>query len=124
MESDSIRAIGDSTLVEVWINGKFRAITVSRRAIQEYLQLTPEQRKALTEADRVEFVRTRLGLVTGAAAARLRENPSAESITIDDLSGLPPASPRGEDRRAGGDRRKGDRRKRNIGPPGGIERRR
>ena len=123
MESDSIRATGDSTLVDVWINGKFRAITVSRRAIEDYLTLSPAQKKAMTEADRVEFVRTRLGLVTSAAAARLRENPSVEAITIDDL-GVTGATTRKDDRRTGEDRRKGDRRKRNLGPPSGVERRR
>jgi len=118
METDSVRAMGDSTLVDLWIEGRFRAITVSREAIASFLKLTPERADALTDSDRVEFVRTHLSTVVRAATSQLRFNPGAESILIDgrQLSGevVPPT----------GDRRKGERRKRNIGPPGGVERRR
>lgn len=122
MESDSVRAMGDSTLVDLWIEGKFRAITVSRQAIESYLRLPADKASTLTETDRREFVRTHLSLVVKAATAQLRANPGSESIVIDHLAGAAPA-PAGE-RRRGGDRRKGDRRKANLGPPGGIERRR
>jgi hypothetical protein len=73
------------------------------------------------ENDRREFVRTHLSLVVNAATARLREDPGAERIAIDQLGGMA-ARATGE-RRAGGDRRKGERRKQNLGPPGGVERR-
>ncbi|HWC55780.1 MAG TPA: hypothetical protein VG434_02300 [Sphingomicrobium sp.] len=118
METDSVRAMGDSTLVDLWIEGRFRAITVSREAIASFLKLTPERAEAFTDADRVEFVRTHLATVVRAAGVQLRLNPGAESILIDgrQLSG--------EVARPTGDRRKGERRKRNIGPPGGVERRR
>lgn len=117
MENDSVRAIGDSTLVDLWIEGRFRAITVSREAIASFLKLSPERANAFTDNDRVEFVRTHLSTVVRAAAAQLRLDPGAESILIDDrhLSGQP-APPTG-------DRRKAERRKRNLGPPGGVERR-
>ncbi len=42
MESDSVRAMGDSTLVDLWIEGKFRAIIVSRQAIESYLGVAPD----------------------------------------------------------------------------------
>jgi len=118
METDSVRAMGDSTVVDLWIEGRFRAITVSREAIASFLKLTPERAAEFTDGDRVEFVRTHLATVVRAAAAQLRLNPGAESILIDSrqLSG--------EVARPTGDRRKGERRKRNIGPPGGVERRR
>ena len=126
MESDSVRTMGDTTLVDLWIEGKFRAISVSRQAIESFLRLSPDRAAALSEDDRREFVRTHLGIVVKAAAARLRAEPDADSIVIDagQLSGetAPRASSNGE-RRQGGDRRKGDRRKQNLGPPGGIERR-
>ena len=122
MESDSVRAMGDSVLVDLWIQGKFRAITVSRQAIEAYLQLGAGDAAAMSENDRREFVRTHLSLVVGAATARLREDPDSERIAIDHLGGAAPRAP-GE-RRHGGDRRKGDRRKQNVGPPGGVERRR
>lgn len=118
MENDSVRAMGDSTLVDLWIEGRFRAITVSREAIASFLKLSPERADAFTDSDRVEFVRTHLATVVRAAAARLRIDPGADSILIDvgQLSGQPA--------RATGDRRRGERRTRNLGPPGGIERRR
>jgi len=118
METDSVRAMGDSTLVDLWIEGRFRAITVSSEAIASFLKLSPQQAEAFTDAQRVEFVRTHLATVVRAASAQLRFNPGAESILIDgkQLSG--------ELARPTGDRRKGERRKRNLGPPGGIERRR
>lgn len=121
MESDSVRTMGDSVLVDLWIEGKFRAITVSRHAIESYLQLGSGDGSAMGENERREFVRTHLSLIVRAATARLREEPGAERIAIDELGG---AAPRGSgERRAGGDRRKGDRRKQNLGPPGGVERR-
>lgn len=122
MESDSVRTMGDSVLVDLWIQGKFRAITISRQAIEGYLQLGTGDAATMGENDRREFVRTHLSLVVSAATARLREDPAAERITIDQLGGVAPRAP-GE-RRQGGDRRKGDRRKQNVGPPGGVERRR
>lgn len=123
MESDSVRAMGDSTLVDLWIEGKFRAIVISRQAIEAYLQLSPGDAASMGETDRREFVRLHLGLVVGAATALLRAKPGAETIIIEagQLGGKPQAA-QGE-QRSTGDRRKGDRRKVNLGPPGGIERR-
>jgi len=121
MESDSVRTMGDSTLVDLWIEGKFRAISISRQAIEAYLRL-PAGDASMSETDRREFVRTHLGLVVTAAAERLRADPGAETIEIDQLAGAAPRAP--SERRSGGDRRKGDRRKQNLGPPGGVERRR
>ena len=120
MESDSVRAVGDSVVLDLWIQGKFRAITVSRQAIEDYLQLDLGA-AAMTEDDRREFVRTHLSLVVSAATARLREDPAAERIAIDQLGNAAPRM--SGERRNGGDRRKGDRRKRDVGPPGGVERR-
>jgi len=92
MESDSVRTMGDSVLVDLWIEGKFRAITVSRQAIEAYLQLGAGEAAAMGENDRREFVRTHLSLVVKAATARLREEPGAERIAIDQLGPIPHAS--------------------------------
>jgi hypothetical protein len=121
MESDSVRTMGDSTLVDLWIEGKFRAITISRQAIESYLRLPAHRVEVLSEDDRREFVRTHLSLIVNAATVRLHANPGAEAILIDHFGGE--RAPAVGERRAGGDRRKGDRRKRNLGPPGGVERR-
>lgn len=121
MESDSVRTLGDRTLVDLWIDGQFRAITVSKQAIEAYLRLSPE-RAILTEDDRREFVRTHLSLVVQAASERLRADPGAAAVTIDGFQpGAPPVS---ASERRQSDRRKGDRRQRDSGPPGGVERRR
>ena len=123
MESDSVRTMGDSTLVDLWIEGKFRAITISRPAIEAYLQVGVNETD-MSETDRREFVRTHLGLVVTAATEFLRVNPGAETIEIDQLGSAPSAPRARTDRRTSGDRRKGERRKQNLGPPGGVERRR
>jgi hypothetical protein len=64
----------------------------------------------MTEGDRCEFVRTHLSLVVKAAKNKLRDHPSADSISIDagQLGGS--AAARGGDRRTS-ERRKGERRK-------------
>lgn len=122
MESDTVRTMGDSTLVDLWIEGRFRAITISRQAIEAYLNLSASDAQAMGETDRREFVRTHLSLVVTAAAQQLRAHPDAETIEIDQLGEAAPRAGAAE-RRSGGDRRKGDRRKVNLGPPGGVERR-
>jgi hypothetical protein len=125
MENDSIRASGGNTLVDVWIEGKLRGITISRGAIEAFLALSPDRAQAMSEDERCEFVRTHLSLVLTAAKAQLREgNPAADSVAIE-------AGHLGGDGRAqAGDRRKGERRKtdrrkaKNPEPPPTGERRR
>ena len=34
MENDTVRTLGDNTLVDIWIAGKSRAITISGAAIE------------------------------------------------------------------------------------------
>jgi hypothetical protein len=123
MENDTVRTTGDNTLVDMWIDGKLRAIAVSRRAIEAFLRLPPERAAALSEDDRNEFVRTHLALILQAAAERLRDTDrGASSVTID-VGQLCQGTSRSGERRQGGDRRKGDRRKVNLGPPPSGERR-
>jgi hypothetical protein len=113
--------MGSRTLVDLWIDGKSRAISVSRHAIEAYLQLPPDRAAILTEDDRREFVRTHLSLVVQAASERLRGEPVAETLTIDAFE--PGAATPSPSERRQADRRKGDRRQRNMGAPGGVERR-
>ena len=127
MENDSVRSSGTSTLVDMWIDGKLRAISVSREAIEGFLHLTPERAASMTEAERSEFVRTHLTLVITAATTKLRSTGTdADAVAIDagDLGGrvTPRPDPPDGERRTG-DRRKGDRRKVNLGPPPSGERR-
>jgi len=112
MENDSVRSMGESTLVDVWINGKMRSVCVSRGAIEGFLQLPVDAAKAMSEDDRREFVRTHLAIVVAAAKNCLSgANAAAESILID-AGQLGPKGDRGFiERRRGGDRRKGDRRR-------------
>jgi hypothetical protein len=111
MENDSVRSMGESTLVDVWINGKMRSVCVSRGAIESFLQLSPDAAKAMSDDDRREFVRTHLAIIVTAAKDRLTGQDAAmESILID--SGQLARKEAGGfvERRRGGDRRKGDRR--------------
>jgi hypothetical protein len=120
MENDTIRVNGSKTLVDIWIDGKVRAISISRDAIEAFLGTEPGG--AMTEDDRCEFVRTHLQLVISAAKARLGEtNPAANSVSVegDQLRNVDAARAkerrRGERRKSSKpvlvERRRGDRRK-------------
>ena len=123
MENDSVRTIGENTLVDLWIDGRIRSISVSRQAIAAFLQGAGADPGDLSEEDRREFVRSRMSLIVAAAKDVLRRTGSdAANVAIeaDQLRHGP--RERGGDRRKG-DRRQGDRRKANLGPPPGGERR-
>ena len=108
MENDSIRASGTDTLVDIWIDGKLRAICVSQEGIGAYLGF--ERAGAMSDDERCEFVRSNLPLVITAAKSRLRDtDPSSGSIVID-AGHLPKPGARGGDRRTT-ERRKSERRK-------------
>ncbi|MFL6860786.1 MAG: hypothetical protein ACJ8EV_08215 [Sphingomicrobium sp.] len=128
MENDSVRTSGDATLVDMWIEGKLRSISLSRGAIETYLRLPADRAAAVTDDERREFVRTNLGLVVTAAKDRLRATDAdADVVEIEagQLGGHGRAQPAPrEGERRTGDRRKGDRRKANVGPPPSGERRR
>ena len=119
MENDSVRSSGDLTLVEMWIDGKLRGISISRQAIDIFLKLAPDGPTTLSDEDRREFVRTHLSLVATAAKDRLRDTrPDADEIMIEaGQLGTDDGGRIGDRRR--GDRRKGDRRKADQ-PPGRI----
>jgi hypothetical protein len=104
MESDSIRASGKNTLVDIWVDGKLRAISLSREAVET--ALGTNRPVGMSEEERCEFVRTHLALVVTAAKAKLRDtDPDADNVFID-IGG------RTLDRRKS-ERRKGERRKLN-----------
>jgi hypothetical protein len=124
MESDSIRASAGNTLVDMWVNGKVRAVCVTREAIETYVGF--DRAPTMSEDDRCEFVRAHLPLVVNAAKARLAESdPATDSITIGAGQLGTPPSGRVADRRKGerrnGDRRKADRAKEEL--PQGERRR-
>jgi len=102
MESDSIRASGTDTLVDIWINGQLRAICVRREAIDFYIGF--DRSAAMSEDDRCEFIRKNLPLVVTSVKTRLRNsNPLADTVTIEG------GQLGGDD--GGSDRRKRERRK-------------
>ena len=128
MESDSIRASGSNTLIDIWVDGKLRAICVTPGAIEGFLG--PKARPHMSEDERCEFVRGHLSQLVSAVKTKLKSDPAAAAVTIDfgDLGGLAErrkgerrkterrkvsrpaeALPQGERRRT--DRRKGERRK-------------
>jgi hypothetical protein len=129
MENDSIRASGTDTLVDIWVNGKLRAISISKDAIAAFVGF---ERADMSDDERCEFVRTHLPQLVAAVKTRLAKlDPDVDSVTIDvgQLGGSSQQDrrkterrktdrrtasrpkeelPQGERRR--GDRRKGDRR--------------
>jgi len=108
MENDSIRASGNNTVVDIWIDGKLRSICVTNEAIGAFAGF--DDPAALTEDGRCEFVRTNLSLIVTAAKTRLRlTNPASDSVIVD-AGHLPRPDGRIGDRRKG-ERRKGERRK-------------
>jgi len=108
MENDSIRSSGNDTLVDVWVEGKLRAISVTREAIETFLG--SKLPASMSDEDRCEFVRTHLPEIVAAVQVKLRGNAGAGIIAIEagQLSTT-------RDRRSG-DRRKSERRK--PGTPG------
>lgn len=103
MESDSIRASGSNTLIDLWVEGKVRAVCVTRAAIERFLGR--QAPIAMSDEDRCEFVRIHLSQVVTAVKTKLRSDPAAGSVTIES-GDLGAASERRK-----GDRRKGERRK-------------
>lgn len=103
MENDSIRPSGTDTLVEIWIEGKLRAVCVSQEAIGAYLGF--EAAANMSDRDRCEFVRSHLPLVVKSAKERLR----ATGITADNVVIAVDDLPRDDGRK--GNRRRTERRK-------------
>ena len=114
MDNDSIRSVGDNTLVEIWIEGRLRSICVTGAAIQE--ALGPRQATELSETERCEFVRKHMASIVAAARSRLLDDTDASTIVIDTGH----LSQRGAGRVA--ERRKTDRRKADRGRPEGDRR--
>jgi len=118
VENDSIRSSGSRTVVDVWVDGKVRAISVTEAAIGAYLGF-PD---GLSENDRCEFVRNNLALLIKAARNRLHQvGPLADSISID-VGDLPRSDGKSGDRR-GTERRKAERRQSRPPLPAGTDRR-
>jgi hypothetical protein len=107
MENDSIRASGTDTLVDIWIDGKIRAICITREAIGAYLDF--DQMARMDDDERCVFIKNNLSLVVSAAKARLQTDPTAETVVLD-ASHLPRPDGKATDRRKT-ERRKTERRK-------------
>jgi hypothetical protein len=121
MENDSIRASGTDTLVDIWIDGKVRAICITREAIGAYLDF--ERAVEMSDDDRCAFVKNNLSLILSAAKARLRDqDPTANSVVVD-AGHLARPDGKATDRRQK-ERRKTDRRKSNRPLTGQPDRRR
>ena len=126
MENDTIRVSGGNTLVDVWIEGKMRAVCVSAGAIEAGLGIPSGSVESMPERERSEFVRTHMAAILKAARKKLGTvGAAAETITIDAAELAPHAAEKGSDRRKT-ERRKGERRKADRPEliPFGLERRR
>src|SRR5947209_16049480 len=104
MERDSVRTSDDCTLVDLWIDGKLRAVVVPRDAIDSLDQLPLGRSAAMTEAECREFVRTHLAVVLKAATEGLRHGDrGADLIRLGAAEGTATAPM--------ADRRRGERRR-------------
>jgi hypothetical protein len=121
MENDAIRSSGSNTLVDIWVNGKMRAIVVSQEAIGAFLGF--DRTGSMTADDRCEFVRTNLPLVVTAAKARLRELDDDCVEVVLAATDLPRRDGETGERRKT-DRRSAERRKLNVPRRDQPERRR
>jgi hypothetical protein len=125
MENDSIRSVGEFTLVELWIDGRLRNVAIGRDAVAAFLQLPPERAGELPDERCQEFVRTRMALVVTAAKAKLERgdgNPSSIVLMREHVGSKLVERRKGDRRRSErrkpggpsgliGDRRQGDRRR-------------
>jgi hypothetical protein len=122
MDNDSIRSVGATTLVDIWIEGKLRSICVTRAAIEQSLGLGPDQAKALSDDDRCEYVRQHMAAVVKAARDWLRDGHSDATSVVIDTGQLPSKSGTRVGDRRKGERRKTDRRKADVGRAEGNRR--
>jgi hypothetical protein len=98
MENDSIRASGSHTLIDLWVEGRLRAVTVTREAIESFLGTKAPA--TMSDEDRCEFVRTHLPQVLAAAQKRLRGNGDSDSVTIEAGQLVSAGERKGGDRRS------------------------
>lgn len=79
MELDCIRTVGRNTCLSIWIEGKMRAVTVSPEAVSAW-----SSRQAISDEDCIDYLRTHLHLVQGAARERLRRDDlTATEVFLD-----------------------------------------
>ena len=82
MEIDIVRPSGDDTRVDLWLEGSFRAISVTKRAIEAYLGVWPQDGASESPKDRCEFVRTHLGVISRAVLMELRANSTKHQFIV------------------------------------------
>jgi len=126
MDNDAVRSSGDRTLVDMWIDGKSRTVSVTKAAIEAHLRLSPERAETMSPEDRCEFVRANLRMLAATATDVVRQGDREATAVVIEAEHLGGEAPKSTvDRRQSGDRRQGgDRRKANAGPPPTGERRR
>jgi hypothetical protein len=126
MDNDAVRTSGDRTLVDMWIDGKSRTVSVTKAAIEAHLRLSPERAENMSPEDRCEFVRANLRMLAATATDIVRQGDREATAVVIEAEHLGGEAPKSTvDRRQSGDRRRGgDRRKANAGPPPTGERRR
>ncbi len=69
--------------MNIEIDGKRRCILITREAVEHCLKLSPAQADGMSTAARSEFVRTNFPNVFSAVRRKLREQPTANRITLD-----------------------------------------
>ena len=120
MDNDSIRSVGATTLVDIWLEGKLRSICVTRAAIED--SLGAEKAAALSDDERCEFVRQHMAQVVKAARDWIGQGNAEAANVVIDTGQLPRLTgPKSTERRKG-ERRAADRRRVDVGRPEGNRR--
>lgn len=83
MTDQPITTNGDSTLVDLVIDGRLRRVSVSRDWIDARFGMRPGSAAVPTSKQREDFVRAHLSEVVAAAQAKLgRTNPDADLVMV------------------------------------------
>jgi hypothetical protein len=78
----SVTADGEATLVEIELDGRWRQVSVDRKAIEHYLRLSPEETEEMSADQRLDFVRSNLAYVLAAVRKQVEANPDARHMYL------------------------------------------
>ena len=77
---DGVWTHGDDTTFEAWVGERSRRVVVTRKAIEEYLQLDRSQAATMSAQERLDFVVDNLSMVI--AAANRKTDPSDQTDLV------------------------------------------
>jgi hypothetical protein len=82
MICEGIKSSGEDTLVNIELDGHWRRVSLSREAIEDYLQQSPEVALKMSADQRCSFVRDNLAYVFAAARRKIEGRQGARRIWL------------------------------------------